>query len=183
MNNLKEYNDLKHKFTISQNGYIIKSLEIEDIESLRVLRNKYENRKCFLYNQIITEEEQINWFNNYLKKKDDYMFAIFKEDNQDIFLGAVAIYNFDFNSKKAEFGRIVLDKDIISEKGVGAIITKAICDFAFKNFNISEVYLEVFEENIAAVRTYEKVGFRKISVNMHGNKTLLKMSLANKNSI
>lgn len=174
---------MKHNFIIKEQGYCLKALSCDFVEKLRILRNKDENRKCFLYNQIITEEEQIKWFNNYLKKKDDYMFAIFKEDNQDIFLGAVAIYNFDFHSKKAEFGRIVLDKDIISEKGVGAIITKAICDFAFKNFNISEVYLEVFEENIAAVKTYEKVGFRKISVNMNGNKTLLKMSLINKNLI
>lgn len=171
---------MKHKFIISKNGYILRPLEFKDIEFLRALRNKEQNRYCFLYGEIISEEQQQKWYKAYLEKSGDYMFAIFKENTLDQFLGAVAIYNFNNENNSAEFGRIVLDKIKLTESGVGTLVTSEVCNFSFKQFNLSEIVLEVFEDNIPAVKTYEKVGFKIVSSDILGNRTLLKMSLKNK---
>lgn len=172
---------MKHEFIISKNGYILKPLELHYIDSLRLLRNKDHNRSCFLYSEIISEEQQRKWYEGYLEKAGDYMFAIFKENRLDEFLGAVAIYNFNNKNNSAEFGRIVLDKTKLTERGIGMLVTSEVCNFAFKQFNLSEIILEVFEDNIAAFKTYEKVGFKIVSSDILGNRTLLKMSLKNKN--
>ena len=174
---------MKHEFTIFKNGYILKPLELEDIESLRVLRNKDKNRICFLYNEVISEEQQKEWYKRYLEKPEDYMFSIFKEDEACDFLGSAAIYNFNHEYNSAEFGRIVLDKTKLKESGLGTLVTSEVCNFAFNEFNLSQVILEVFEDNVAALKIYKKVGFEVISNSIHGNRTLLKMSLANKNTI
>lgn len=171
---------MKHEFIISKNGYILKPLELKDIEALRVLRNKDQNRTCFLYSEIISEEQQQKWYKGYLEKAGDYMFAIFKENRPDDFLGALAIYNFNNENNSAEFGRIVLDKTKLTGSGIGTLVTSEICNFSFKQFNLNEILLEVFEDNIAAVKTYEKVGFKIVSSDILGNRTLLKMSLKNK---
>ena len=56
---------------------VLKSLEQKNIEDLRILRNKKENRKCFIYQNEITREEQEKWYKNYLKKENDIMFSAF----------------------------------------------------------------------------------------------------------
>lgn len=171
---------MKHEFIISKNGYVLKPLELHDIDSLRILRNKDQNRICFLYSEIISEEQQRKWYEGYLEKDGDYMFAIFKENRPDDFLGAAAIYNFNNENNSAEFGRIVLDKTKLTGSGIGTLVTNEICNFSFKQFNLNEIVLEVFEDNVAAVKTYEKVGFKKILASVCGDRTLLKMSFINK---
>lgn len=172
---------MEHRFEIYKEGIILKPLGYKDIELLRVLRNKNENRNCFLYSDIISKEQQEAWYQNYLKKTGDYMFSIFKENKLDEFLGAVAIYNFDEEDNSAEFGRIILDKSKINEKGIGSIVTKIFCDFVFKNFSLEEIKLEVFKDNIAALKTYEKVGFEKKHEFKEKGRILVKMSLKNSN--
>jgi len=54
-----------HNFQNEFENIILKSLEQKNIEDLRNLRNKEENRKCFIYQKEITKEEQKNWYKNY----------------------------------------------------------------------------------------------------------------------
>lgn len=44
-------------------------------------------------------------------------------------------------------------------RGYGAAATRALCRFAFDRMNLERVSLVVFPSNVAARRTYERVGF------------------------
>lgn len=138
---------------------VLKSLEQKNIEDLRILRNKKENRKCFIYQNEITREEQEKWYKNYLKKENDIMFSAFISGVLEKPIGYAALYDIDKNSKKCEFGRIIVDKSRISKKGIGYQITKCLCEIGFEKLGLEMIYLEVFSDNIPAIKTYLKAGF------------------------
>ena len=46
-----------HKFEGKYDKIILEPLKKEDIEDLRLLRNKKENRECFIYQKEISKEE------------------------------------------------------------------------------------------------------------------------------
>ena len=138
---------------------VLKSLEQKNIEDLRILRNKKENRKCFIYQNEITREEQEKWYKNYLKKENDIMFSAFINGVLEKPIGYAALYDIDKNSKKCEFGRIIVDKSRASKKGIGYQITKCWCEIGFEKLGLEMIYLEVFSDNIPAIKTYLKVGF------------------------
>lgn len=52
----------------------IRPIEYKDIEKLRIWRNK--NKNAFFYNKIIKKEEQIKWFNRYLKHIDNQIYIV-----------------------------------------------------------------------------------------------------------
>lgn len=138
---------------------VLKLLEQKNIEDLRILRNKKENRKCFIYQNEITREEQEKWYKNYLKKENDIMFSAFISGVLEKPIGYAALYDIDKNSKKCEFGRIIVDKSRISKKGIGYQITKCLCEIGFEKLGLEMIYLEVFSDNIPAIKTYLKAGF------------------------
>ena len=51
----------------------IRELLKDDIEFLRILRNRSVNRKNFIYQKEISYESQQIWFNSYLKNFQEYM--------------------------------------------------------------------------------------------------------------
>lgn len=85
---------MEHKYSFEYWGLILKPLLYTDIENLRVLRNK--ERQYFASQNIITCEEQIEWYQAYLAKSDDIMFKIVKKESPEKFIGAIALYNIDW---------------------------------------------------------------------------------------
>ena len=51
------------------------------------------------------------------------------------------------------------DETKVLEKGIGFQITKCCCDIGFEKLGMNMIYLEVFSDNIPALKTYLKVGF------------------------
>jgi RimJ/RimL family protein N-acetyltransferase len=144
---------------VQYNGIILRPLEREDIEPLRILRNRPENRKWFKNCTEIPKEEQIKWYEKYMKKEGDYMFAIVECNTPKEFIGAVALYEVDTITQSGEFGRIIIDKEKASRSGLGYDATVGACQIGFEQLCLRTITLEVFSDNISAIRTYEKAGF------------------------
>lgn len=143
-----------HNYSDNYNNIILEPLEECHIEKMRKLRNR--NRMSFINSNLISETEQITWFKQYVEKKDDYMFSIMrKSDNQ--FVGVVGLYN--VCKSEAEFGRLMIDKEIVNEKGYGYDSVLCACSIGFHKLNLEKIILEVWEENIPALKTYLKAGF------------------------
>lgn len=168
---------MRHEFKGDFNNIILKPLLLEDIESLRILRNKDENRKCFLYQEIISQEEQEKWYKKYLEKESDIMFSAYLKDDVENPIGYVALYDIDENINSCEFGRILVNKEKINEKGIGFQITKCCCDIAFEKLGLKKIHLEVFHDNIPALKTYLKVGFAEKRRYLKENKEVIYMEL------
>ena len=143
----------------------------EDIQKLRELRNK--NAVFFIYSEYISENDQEVWYSNYLNKRFDIMFKISLMDDPKGFIGAVALYEINPERKTAEFGRIVIDKEQTAQKGLGYDATVCACKIGFEQLGLDRIVLEVFSDNMSAVKTYNKAGFKTYEAN--GN--ILKMEL------
>ena len=148
---------MKHSYEYAFGRILLKPLGSEDIEELRVLRNR--ERQCFLNQNIVDADSQIQWYDSYLKKENDIMFKVVKEDRPEEFIGAVALYDIDTENKVAEFGRIVIDKEKAPEKGIGLETTKAICRFGFDVLGIRKIVAVVLKNNERVLKVYARVGF------------------------
>ena len=98
---------MKHSYELKMDEIILKPLEKEDIEKLRILRNNLSI--YFISQKQISKKEQQQWYNAYLKKDDDIMFKVVLADEDNEFVGAVALYDINREKKCAEFGRIIVD--------------------------------------------------------------------------
>ena len=136
----------------------IRELHKDDIEFLRVLRNRSVNRKSFIYEKEISCESQQIWFNSYLKNFQDYMYSVVRKSDDSI-IGFAAIY--DINNNEAEFGRLIVDKDKYNQPGLGKFILKYLINIARDEFHLQKLKLEVFADNIPALKIYEQCGFKE----------------------
>ena len=131
---------------------VLTSISKNDIENIRIWKN--EHRNSFFYNKIITPKEQAEWFENYLKRENDFIFII-SFDNKDIgciafreIEGMIDIYNVILGNKK--FGG----------KGIMSNANRLMCSLIMDNYS-SNITVKVLKTN-PAVKWYLKNNFYEI---------------------
>jgi diamine N-acetyltransferase len=149
---------MKHDYKCEGSRIILKSLEKGNIEKLRILRN--QNKDWFINKDFITEENQIKWYENYLEKKNDFMFAIEIKDNPGEFVGAIAIYDIDLKKGCAEIGRTLVDSKLCGGKGIGCEATVLISDFGFSIIGVKTIIANVIAQNQKSIKMHENAGFK-----------------------
>ena len=55
-------------------NFYLQSIQENDLENLRIWKNNH--RASFFYKDIISPEQQLIWYQNYLKRETDYMFVL-----------------------------------------------------------------------------------------------------------
>lgn len=148
---------MRHSHRYEYGRVILSPLEEKDIEELRQLRNR--QKEYFLTKGEIGEEAQKKWYKLYLENDSDIMFRISHRDKPDIFLGAIAVYNIDYDSRVAEVGRTVVDKEKNAEAGIGLDATKGICLFSFTVLGIEKIVATILKSNERILKTDTRAGF------------------------
>ena len=92
-----------------------------------------------------------------IKKQSEVVFAIVRKTDH-LTIGLVGLYRLDDQARHAEFRIIIGEKEMWGQ-GIGSQCAKVIIRYAFANLNLNKVWLGVNEENIQAVKSYEKTGF------------------------
>lgn len=161
-----------------QEGKIVclSPLEEEDIEMIRIWRNRDDIRCRFINQDIISEQSQRKWFEGYISKPGDYVFIISDRQNRRK-IGMCALYNLDENKKCAEFGRFIIADKESHGKGYGKDALLCAEKIAFKHMGLEKLRLEVFSDNIPAVRVYEKCGFKRKGENCLSGKLMTEMEI------
>lgn len=157
---------------IAGNMVNLRGLEEKNIEMLRGWRN--ENRKFFFNSEIITKDQQKNWFAGYEQKRDDYVFII--EAPKEVPVGSVSLYHIDLSKKTAEYGRIMIAKKH-KRKGYGEDATKVLISYGFSKMGLNEIYLEVIKSNDRAINLYKKLGFTITEEYTENGIEILKMAI------
>jgi len=152
---------MKHEYTVSYGRVLLRPLAQTDTEELRLLRNR--KREFFLNSTVISAETQKKWYQQYLEKPGDYMFSICHGVSGK-WIGAVGIYDVEPESGMAEFGRLLIGCELVTERGLGTDATKAACVFAFQQLRLKRLKLNVYHDNTAALVTYLKAGFLPIGL-------------------
>lgn len=146
-----------HEYGIDLNRILLRPLTWEDIESLRILRNR--EKDFFLDNSEISEEQQKKWYGKYLLREDDIMFTIKQKSAPLIFCGAIALYGIDRAKGVCEIGRTLVDKERCPDKGIGLEATCGACRFAFEVLEIRKIQTQILKTNIRSMKLHQRAGF------------------------
>lgn len=109
----------------------------------------------------ITLEDIRAYCHGLMANDNEFFFAIVAADGRHI--GNLRLGPVDFTDRKAEFGMMIGDKSYHG-KGVGSGAVCSALDFAFGELKLSRVSLYVLDHNAAAIRVYEKNGFKTEAV-------------------
>jgi len=84
-------------------------------------------------------------------------------DQADRHIGNCGLTGIDRDNRTATLGIFIGEKDCL-RKGFGEDAVRALCRFAFGEMALRKIRLDVQAGNLDAVKTYERVGFRKEGV-------------------
>lgn len=135
----------------------IRPLEHEDIEKLRVWRNDKEKTKFLRDIGIITPQMQNRWFENYLKRSDEVIFAIEEIRELNRVVGSLSLY--DFIDDIAEIGKIQIGDTQANGKGIGRVSLVMAMLIGFQKLGLNKIIASVNPENVSAYKNDIKIGF------------------------
>lgn len=150
---------MKHDYCFNGTDLILRPLEEKDNESLRLLRNRPENRIWFFGSDLIPPEGQSAWFARYLTKENDFMFSVFLPEDPETFVGAIAIYDYEPESDSYEVGRLLLDSKNLPKRGMGVELISAVCEVSKKIWGNIGLRAQVFSNNERSLRCFVKNDF------------------------
>ena len=75
-------------------------------------------------------------------------------------IGTVKLGFINWIHRSAEFG-IMIASEEFRGKGYGTEVARLVLDYGFRRLNLHKVTLGVTADHAAAIRCYEKVGFRR----------------------
>jgi RimJ/RimL family protein N-acetyltransferase len=101
------------------------------------------------------------WFETVQERDDIAIFAI--RDQTGRLVGTCQLVNRNPLHRSAELQIRIGDKEDRG-RGYGTAAVRALLQFGFRDWNLHRVQLYVIEGNEAAVRTYEKCGFKREGV-------------------
>lgn len=151
---------MKHEYFYEADRILLRPLEETDIESLRLLRNSL--KQYYVSRTEVDAESQKRWYQSYLQKENDIMFAVVKKDRQCEFIGAMALYAIDWDNGIAEVGRSMIDKEKAPEKGIGSEALKATCEFGFDVLKLKKIVAEVRKSNSRIIHVTSQLGFQTV---------------------
>jgi len=73
-------------------------------------------------------------------------------------VGTVSFHGVDWRHRTAELG-LFIGQRALWGKGYGTDALRALAAFAFGELNLNRLWLRVYEDNVRARKSYEKVGF------------------------
>jgi diamine N-acetyltransferase len=133
----------------------VRQLEAKDAELMKEWMNDPELNYWFRFHgKKVTTENVLDYILNSMTDINKHYAIV---DEKDTYLGTISLKNIDYLNSNAEYA-ISLRKCIIGT-GVAKLATIEILKVAFEKLNLKKVYLNVREDNIRAIKFYEKMGF------------------------
>lgn len=139
---------------------ILRKPEIDDVESLYLLKNDEESSNLLGdFAKGYSREDIKEWIRFHNQASNECLYLIERNDQKKV-IGHVGLYNIDYRVRKAEFAILIADKDSRG-KGYGGACTKFMIDYGFSELNLNRIELSLLSSNNAALNLYLKYGFLK----------------------
>lgn len=137
---------------------ILHPICLRDAEDIVRWRNQEFVKQRFIYQKDFTTESQRQWIKTKVDSGEVVQFIIeYKKDYKRI--GSVYLRDIDYSNNKAEYGIFLGEKDYLG-KGIGCETAKLVLEYAFHTLKLNKVFLRVLADNIRAIKSYEKAGFK-----------------------
>lgn len=147
----------REAFLIGEKIYL-RAFKESDEQMLARLENHPDPRSTLFYARPTTIEQQLEKTQKLLDDPNVLLFTICKnEDDEPI--GQTAFHRIDWIGRMAIFYIGIADKENWS-KGYGSEATKMMIEYGFNTVNLNRMQLHVAVENEAAIKVYERTGFK-----------------------
>lgn len=137
-------------------GVTIRLITKEDTPNIVAWRNNERVRNNFIFQELFTEEMHNNWMDTKVASGEVVQFIIETEEGTPV----GSVYFRDIEDGRGEYG-IFIGEDSAIGKGYGKQAAKLALDYAFYKLNLDYIILRVFADNISAIKSYERAGFRE----------------------
>ena len=148
--------------------YRLRELERGDLERINKWRNDPYLIACLgAPYRYINEDVDQRWYDKYLNTRGNSVRCAIVDESDEI-LGLISLLDIDSINRSAALHIMIGGKENRG-KGVGTFAVKAMIDHAFSNLNLRRIELGVLENNIPAIKLYEKTGFVKDGMKRKSN--------------
>lgn len=105
-------------------------------------------------------EDEEAWFTGMLNRPlaEHPLVIEIQQAKEWVAIGNCGVHNIDWRARSAEVGIFIGEKSLWN-KGYGSDAMRLLLTHCFKTLNLNRVALDVYETNLRAIRSYEKVGF------------------------
>lgn len=148
--------------------YRLRELERVDLERINKWRNDPYLIACLgAPYRFINEDVDQRWYDKYLNTRSNSVRCAIVDETDEI-LGLISLMDIDSINRSASL-HIMIGGHENRGKGIGTFAVMAMIDHAFNNLNLRRIELGVLENNIPAIRLYEKCGFIKEGLKRESN--------------
>ncbi len=135
----------------------LRALEQGDLPHFVRWINDPDTRRFMMMRYPLSMTEEENWWEGFLTRKNDHIFAI--EASDGTYIGNIGLHGIEQENRRAVLGIIIGEKAYWGQ-GYGSDAIRAMLRWAFQYLNLNRVSLTVYGYNKRAIRCYEKCGFR-----------------------
>jgi len=133
-------------------------------DDLPALMSWINEREQVLFNapyKLVHENQHKAWFEGMQERNDVVIFGVRLLESNEL-IGSCQLHSIDNVHRSAELQ--IRIGNTSQRQGYGIEAVRLLLKFAFNDLNLHRVYLHVFSTNTAAIRLYEKAGFKKEGV-------------------
>lgn len=131
----------------------------EDTDLIIAWRNQEAVRTHFIYQELFTRQSHEHWIETMIDTGRAVQMIICEKETGKP-LGSVYVRDIDNKHHKGEYG-IFIGEEEARGKGAGTQAAKLMIQYAFEELKLHRLFLRVFADNLSAVKSYEKAGFKQ----------------------
>lgn len=135
----------------------LREITEDDTDLILRWRNSDFVRANFIHQPLITREEHLLWFREKVQKGLVIQYLMVEKATGKK-IGSVYLRDVDYQTGKAEYG-IFLGEESVCGKGYGTEAAELMLSFSRNDLGLHKVSLRVLENNVRAIKSYEKAGF------------------------
>lgn len=143
--------------SIAFEDVIVRKFCADDIANKVNWINDTENNTYLHYDLPLEYKKTLAWFEN-IKNSTSRFDGVIECSNVPV--GLIGLLGIDNTNKKAEYYICLGNKDY-KGKGIAKKASIAVLNYAFKDLGLERIYLYTEEENFAAQKLFERIGFQK----------------------
>ena len=140
----------------------LRPIESEDVDSFILWLNDEEVRQYLARISPLNRIREKGFVENLYKDDREIVLGIVLKENDQL-IGSTGLHGISIPYRHASLGIFIGDKGCWS-KGYGTEALRLMLKHGFDQLNLHRVYLTVLSYNARAIRSYEKVGFKREGV-------------------